>query len=98
MRAANHHEPFIVRDLVDPVGQALAIGFAGKVIHIHAPHPAPPGSPSIPKIADQFLFLRIHADNRAFLLLKTPAAALDVPKLLVASRRLFAFTALGIDP
>ncbi len=83
---ADIDEPMIVHQVIDPIGDGLAICYRKKVIDIDFggfPCGLPLG-PVVLELAEQLLLLAVHRNDRVALLLKHLACGMDVLKLRIA--------------
>jgi hypothetical protein len=76
--------PPVPPHVVDPERNGPALRRTGEVVLVHLIRLPPPRSPVIPKVADQFLFLGIDADDRPPGRFELGPAVSDVPELFVA--------------
>jgi len=93
-RRSDTHMPFVVLFVVDGVRNGAAGGILRKVVGVDLIRLATPAPTGIFEIADQLLFLRIHADSRVAcalerLLLPLNLAELPVPIRVRRTREAF---------
>src|SRR5690242_2824256 len=97
-RRADYDVPGVAADVVDAVGDGPAIRQAGEVVVEDVPRRPPPAPAGVLEVADQFLLLAVHAEDR-------PAAAQELappprqqPELAVPVGVLGAGQALAVGP
>src|SRR5262249_53607254 len=83
---ADAHPGLVVAQVVDPVGDRLALARVGEVVRIDLVRPAlgPPGLPGVLEVAQNLLLLGVDRDRRLLMPLLGAHPAVDVPELRVA--------------
>src|SRR5262249_58087977 len=86
------------REVVDPVGVALARPRVGKVVALARAGPAggPPFPAAVMVVADQLLLLGVHADHRLPGVAVLPDLLIEVAELRIPVRDLAALDGLGV--
>ena len=92
------HPASIGGHVVHPVRHRLAQVLVSEVVHIHrARRPRGlPLRPAIGEVADQFLLLRVHRDDRVARRLERRHLRVDVPELCIPVRVLLSLDGLGV--
>ena len=83
-RLANVDGATVIPQVVDPIGNGPPDRIMRKIVRINLLRCLAPDLARVFEVADQFLFLGIHTDDRLVRLVVLPALHLDVPKLLIA--------------
>jgi len=93
---ADAHPARVAGEVVHPVGDGLAVLLDDEVVNLDRLGAAfgPPLSAGILEVADEFLLLGVHGDDRLPLALKRQDRSVDVPKLRIPVR--VAATFLGL--
>src|SRR6266516_162630 len=96
---AHIHKPTVVDQIINPIRDGTACSQGHKVIDIDRGMLSfgLPLSPSIFKIAKQFLLLAVHRNDRMAFLFKLLAGAVDIPKLCIAIWMRGAFDTFLVD-
>ena len=85
-RRAHAHQGVVGALIVDPIGGGSTLGITGKIIGVDDIGRLAITRSRILEVANQFVFLGIHADDRLAAAQEPPLEALDQPILAVALR------------
>ena len=98
MRDAHAHPTFVVRQVVDAVGNRLAQFLVWEIVHPHFDGSTTPAvlAAAVLEIPDQFLLFRVHGDDRLAPTPKPLGQPIDVLELGVAVRMRLALSRLAI--
>src|SRR5208283_1724056 len=96
MGCADHHIARVAIFVVDAVGITAASRQRGKIVVQHVAILTPPSASLVLEVANQLLFLRIHADDRPSLPLESPSPTPQQAELPVTIGVLFPAQPLAV--
>src|SRR6058998_930521 len=98
MIGSNIHKSGVSPQIIDAIGISPRHRRIGKIVSVHpfCSFLSTPLPPLVFKVADDFLFLRVHRNHRSPLRQSQPHFLVDVPELGIPVRMIFPLLGLAV--